>query len=130
MSNKKIAIYHPNMHFMGGGETVALTIAHAISKDNDVTIFVLKKPNIKKLEEFFGLNLKNVKFEVFGKKISNLPSFSSFKPSMYIKIALKKLDTENYDVVIDTCSNGLFNKKIIPKTICYVHFPNFTKPKK
>lgn len=125
-----IAIYHPNMHFIGGGETVALTIASILSKNNDVTIFVSKKPDIKKLEQFFGLNLKNVKFEVFGKTITNLPSFSSFKPSMYVETALKHLNNKKYDVVIDTCSNGLFNKKITPKTICYIHFPNFTKQKK
>jgi len=126
----KIAIYHPNMHFMGGGETVSLTIAQALSKNNDVTIFVSKKPDIKKLEKFFNLNLKNIKFEVFGQKITKLPSFSSFKPSMYVESALKEFDNEKYELVIDTCSNGLFNKKISPKTICYIHFPNFTKQKK
>ena len=113
---------------MGGGETVALTTASALSEEHDVTILVTKKPDIKKLEAFFGLSLKNVKFKEFGKLITFLPSMKSFKDSLYIKNAYKYFD--NYDLVIDTCSNGLFYKKIKPKTICYVHFPNYTKPKK
>ena len=59
----KILIYHPNINFMGGGETVALTIASFLSQENDVTILVTEKPNPKKLENFFGLDLKKVKFK-------------------------------------------------------------------
>lgn len=126
----KIAIYHPNIHLKGGGETVCLTIASELSKKHDVTIYTIKKPNIKNLEDFFGLKLNKINFTIFGQSITRLPTFNTLKSSLYVKKAIEIFEQEKYDLVIDTCSNGLFNKKLNAKTICYVHFPNFTKPKK
>lgn len=123
-----IALYHPNLHFMGGGETVALTIASHLRKDHNITIFCIKPVDTKKLESFFDLPLDGIKFKVFGKCISALPSFSSFKPSLYLRSIMSRLN--KFDIVIDTCSNGLFYKKLKAKTICYVHFPNYTITKK
>ena len=120
----KIALYHPNLHFMGGGETVALTIASALREEHEVTVFCTKAVPQEKLESFFGLPLQGVTFKVFGKAITKLPSFSSFKPSLYLRSLMPVLN--RFDVVIDTCSNGLFYKKLQAKTICYVHFPNYT----
>lgn len=131
-----IVIYHPNIHLYGGGETVCLTIASELSKKHKVTIYTIKKPNKQKLEKFFDLNLKKVNFKLFGQEITKFPSFKTLKASMYVKKFLNIIENETknekkkYDVVIDTCSNGLFNKKLKAKTLCYVHFPNFTKPKK
>ena len=51
----RIALYHPNLHFMGGGETVALTIASALRKEHEVTIFCIKAVDVPRLEAFFGL---------------------------------------------------------------------------
>lgn len=125
-----IAIYHPNMHLMGGGETVCLTLAEDLSKKNNVDVFVTTKVDVKKYEEFFGLNLKKIKFIKFGKQISNLPSFETFKQSMYIKSAIKIFEKNYYDLIIDTSSNGIFYKPLESKTLCYVHFPNFTTKKR
>ena len=124
----KIAIYHPNLHFMGGGETVCLTIASELQSKHDVTIFSTKKTNRKQMELFFDLNLKKIQFKTFGKLITQMPFLNSFKQSLYLKSLMPKLD--KFDVVIDTCSNGLFYKQLKSKTICYVHFPNYTKRKK
>ena len=122
-----IAIYHPNMHNMGGGETVALTIASILQKKHQVTIFVTKKTNVKELEDFFGLDLKGIQFKIFGRWITSIKTFPTLKPSLHARAAYKKLN--KYDRVIDTCSNGLFEKKVGKKSICYIHFPNFDKQK-
>ena len=113
---------------MGGGETVALTLASHLARNHDVTIFCTRPVNKKSLEAFFGIGLKNIHIEVFGKHITRLPTFNSLKNSMYVRKFLRMgLDS---DLIIDTCSNGLFDKKLPCKTICYVHFPNYTRPKR
>lgn len=124
----KIAIYHPNMQYRGGGETVALTIASLLKKKHEVTVFVIKKVDVTSLEKFFGLDLKGIKFEVFGRFITMIKHIPTLKPSLYARSMYKRLN--GYDVVIDTCTNGLFEKKVGKKSICYVHFPNFPSQKK
>jgi glycosyltransferase involved in cell wall biosynthesis len=124
----RIAIYHPNLNLFGGGETVALTIAEALSKDNSVDIFTPYDIDKKKLESFFGKDLSKVNIVNFGSFIENLPILNSAKSSMLLRSIYSTL--EKYDVVFDTCSNGMFDKKLKTKTICYIHFPNFPKKKK
>lgn len=124
---KKIAIYHPYIHNMGGGETVALSIASILQEDNDVDVFITEIIPKKRLETFFDLNLSKVNFISFGSFIQNLPTFDTLKPSLLARSVYERFDS--YDIVIDTCSNGIFEKKLGKKSLCYVHFPNFPKPK-
>ena len=124
----KIAIYHPNLNLFGGGETVALTVASILSGRHKVDIFTSQGVNKIKLEKFFGLNLTKVNIVLLGKILFNLHSFRSTKPSLILRNSYKKL--ENYDLVIDTGTNGWFDKKLKIKTICYIHYPFFYKKKK
>lgn len=124
----KICIFHPNMHLMGGGEMVALTIASALRNGHQVTVLVTRPVDVKRLQTFFGLPLGGVEFRVFGWWITRLPTFPSLKPSLYVRTAYALY--KGFDLVLDTCSNGLFDRKLPQNTICYVHFPNYTKPKK
>jgi len=124
----KIAIYHPNLNNFGGGETVALTIGEYLSKKYDVDIITHSNYDVDKLTNFFNLNLKKVDFIKINNYINYLPSFNSIKPFLLLKKTYKKL--QSYDLVIDTCTNGWFDKKLLSKSICYIHFPNFYKIKK
>ncbi len=119
----KIAIYHPQLNNFGGGETVALTIANALSKDNQVDIFTPYQVNKKNLEKFFCLDLSNINIKKIGNLIHKLPTLNSAKSSILLRGAYKRL--EKYDLVIDTATNGWFDKKLKTKTICYIHFPFF-----
>ncbi len=123
-----IVIYHPDLHIMGGGERVMLTIASALKKDNEVTIFALKDKSIKELERFFDIPLEGVRIKTFGHLIQKLPrKLNQAKNSLLLKSVMGQLG--KFDLVIDTCSNGLFYKKIPAKTLAYIHFPNYTKTK-
>ena len=124
----KIAIYHPNLDLFGGGETVALTIASILSRRHKVDIFTSQEVNKNTLEKFFGLNLTKVNIVLLGKGLSNILIFKSARTSLILRNSYEKL--ENYDLVIDTCTNGWFDKKLKTKTICYIHYPFFYRKKK
>ena len=124
----KIAIFHPQINNYGGGELLALTIAHALAEQYDVTIITGVEPNKEKLEDFFGISLTNIKFKTrnFTKILNRIPYPVSYKSSLNLKYLG---DLNDYDLVIDTGTNGWFSSGIRPKTICYVHFPYFVRKK-
>lgn len=124
----RIAIYHPNLNLFGGGEMVAITIANSLSKKHEVDILTHYLIAKKELEDFFSLKLNKVNIIICKKIISKLPTLRSAKPSLLLKGSYEKL--ENYDLVIDTCTNGWFDKKLKAKTICYIHYPFFYRKKK
>lgn len=124
----KIAIYHPNLNIFGGGEIFALKTATILSKYHEIDVISPWYIEKKKLENFSGLNLDNINFIIYGSKIMKLPKLSFLKSSLLLKAAYKKL--EKYDLVIDTCTNGWFDRKLRTKTICYIHFPYFQKQKR
>ncbi|MCK5283691.1 MAG: glycosyltransferase family 4 protein [Nanoarchaeota archaeon] len=124
---KKIAIFHPQLNNFGGGETVALIVASILSKQNMVEIFTSYAVDKKNLETFFDLNLERINIVTVGKVIIKLPILNSAKPSMILRSVYKKL--EKYDLVIDTGTNGWFDKKLKTKSICYVHYPFFYRKK-
>ncbi|MFH0876271.1 MAG: glycosyltransferase family 4 protein [archaeon] len=123
-----IAIYHPNLNHFGGGETVALTIASALSKAHKVDIITHTEADKSRLSSFFGLDLSNVNIIVFKPVISSLPFPNTIMPFVLLKATYSLL--EKYDVAFDTCTNGWFDKKLKCKTICYIHFPFFYPKKK
>ena len=125
---KKIAVYHPNLSTFGGGEFVCLSVALALAKDYDVTIFTNYSPGKEKLQNFFCVNLGQINIIERRHAISRLPILNSIKPGMILRGVYKML--EAYDLVIDTGTNGWFDKKLNCKTVCYVHFPLFYKKKK
>jgi len=124
----RIAIYHPNLNMFGGGETVALTIAGALSKEHDVDILTPYEVDKKKLEDFFCINLKRVSLLRIGSPLTRNSLFRTLTPSILLKQTYPVL--EKYDVVIDTCTNGWFDTRLNTKTVCYVHYPFFFKKKK
>jgi glycosyltransferase involved in cell wall biosynthesis len=123
----KIAIYHPDLNLFGGGERVALTIASMLSEDNQVDLFTPYDVSKEALESYFNIDVSGIRIRSFGKLIRALPSLETVKPSLYLRNAYRLLN--NYDLVIDTCTNGWFDKKLKPKTLCYIHFPKFTTKK-
>ena len=124
----KIAVYHPNINLFGGGERFALIIARILSTEHEVDLFTPHSINKKELGVFFKINIDKLVFIKFGKFIENLPILNSAKPSILLRSAYKKL--EKYDLVIDSCTNGWFDKKLKCRTICYIHYPFFQPQKK
>ena len=123
-----IAIYHPSLNLFGGGEAVALTIASEMSRHNKVDILTHYAADKNSLEEFFDLDLSKVNIRYINKLKSKLPVPNSVKSSILLRSSYKVF--EEYDLTIDTCTNGWFDKKLKTKTICYIHFPFFHRRKK
>ena len=120
-----IAILHNNLNKWGGGEKVSLTVIDELSKQGHaVTVYTLKKPEINKINEYYGMNLdKNIEFIHYDLKILHRAYYADYLLSR----KLSKLD--EFDIIIDTSSNGFYpinNQN--SKTICYVHFPMHQKP--
>jgi glycosyltransferase involved in cell wall biosynthesis len=124
----KIAIYHPNLHFFGGGEMVSLTLAEALSKKYDVDFIASKYVKTKEINEFYNLDISKINFKFINNWLLNFPYLNSIKSSLFLKLTYNLFN--KYDLIIDTCTNGWFDKKIIPRTICYIHFPIFFGKKK
>lgn len=121
----KIAIYHPGLPNLGGGETVALTLARDLAKDHEVDVFCPYKVDKAYLAEYYGLNLDKVNIVRFGAQLNWAPK--TIKPYLHIKSIQTKL--ERYDRVIDTFTNGWFDSLLTTKTYCYIHFPLFFRKK-
>src|SRR3989344_2973626 len=120
----KIAIFHPQIDVLAGGEMLAMKIANILSKNNEIYIISSVKVDKEIIRNFFNMSTKNINFKVrfIDRLINLLPSLSSYKSSLKLGYLG---DLNSYDLVIDTGTNGWFSKKIRPKTICYVHFPYF-----
>ncbi len=121
----KIAIYHPGIKTMGGGETVSLTIASALSRAHSVDLICHENVESERLQEFFGLNLSKVRFRVHPQ---TLHIFNTLKTAINLKSTYPIMD--EYDLIIDTFTNGWFDRKLKAKTICYIHYPFFYPRKK
>jgi len=121
-----IAIYHPSLNNFGGGETVALNIAAALTGHN-VTIITHSEVDKHKLEAFFGIDLSKVDIKVHRPIVSQFYLPNTIRSGTLLHASYPIL--EKYEMIFDTCTNGWFDKKIKPKTICYVHFPFFFKNK-
>lgn len=63
---KRIAIYNPYLYSMGGGEKVVLVMAEHLVKNYQVTLIARRPIALKKLEEYFAVDLAGVKLEVMG----------------------------------------------------------------
>lgn len=65
---KKVGIYNPHIHTMGGGEKVTLALAEKLSQQYHVDLIVRDKVQKKKFEEFFNVNLKKVSIIILAKE--------------------------------------------------------------
>lgn len=120
----KIAISHMQLDMLGGGERVALTMADELSKNgHEVFVYAITEHDKTFLGNYYNLQLDNVRII----NNSGLPSLLKGKYRSYIfsKILSKKTD---FDLIIDTGSNGFYPIKTQAKSICYVHFLISQKP--
>ncbi|NTV23475.1 MAG: glycosyltransferase [Nanoarchaeota archaeon] len=116
----KKAIYHPNLGLFGGGEALCAKIAEIVGE-----VDILTKDDVKKeeLEGFFDVNLRKANLV----RLKTVLGPHSAQSSILLRASYPLL--EKYDLVIDTCTNGWFDRKLKAKTFCYVHFPQFQKNK-
>ena len=127
---KKIAIFHPQLTTFGGGEFISLIIVETLSKKYEVDIITPFKVKKEELEHFFNVNLENVNIKrlgLFENILAKIPTINTYKYSFYVRKALKLQD---YDLIFDTGTNGMFNKKIDTKTACYINYKEFPPMKK
>ncbi len=124
----KIAIYHQYLDNFGGGEGVALVIAEELSKMHSVEILTAAAIDKNALEDFFGVSLKRVAIRKFGTVTKKIPGLKTLKGALLLQSAYPIF--ENYDLVIDTSTNGWFTKKVSARTVCYIHYPFFYSKKK
>lgn len=122
-----ILFYHPNLHLNAGGERVMLRLASELNKKHNVTIFSTYPVDIKWLENLHCLDLKGINIVPKGAFIKDFFTLTSCKTSLQLKWVYKYFD--KFDYVLDFSTNGHFYKKTKAKTLCYVHFPNFTAKK-
>lgn len=124
----RIGIYHPDLDLFGGGEAVAVAIAEALGDTHDVEILCARYVSKDELSKFFDVNLGKVKVVQLSDWMLHISLPRTLRPSITTRRSYLAL--EEYDLVIDTCTNGLFDRKLKPKTVCYIHYPNFFAKKR
>jgi len=124
---RSVAIVHPLMYQLGGGEYMALVTAR-ILKDRgfDVKMFTITTPDHERIERFTGFSLRDIPIEELEVDTpAPLPEIMHGRNSKYLKLLLT-LDLEDvvdplleqFDVVFDT-QGELF----VPSDITYIHYP-------
>lgn len=114
-----IAICHTYLYLMGGGERVALTIASELSKyGHNVNLYGITDRDIAFFEKYYGIKLNGIKLHNhFG-----FLSFLKYIPIYKNYIIPRMLSKSDYDMIIDTSSNGLFFIRSRAMLLCYVHY--------
>jgi len=110
----KIGIYNPNLSTMGGGEKVCLALAEVLAKDNDVTILTFEALKKKKLEDYFGINLKNVKVNILPRSEKLAKIQHSRTVPNHVKKALENhhVYTNVKKLNLDIFVNNAYNTEI------------------
>ncbi len=124
---RSVAIVHPLMYQLGGGEYMALVTAR-ILKDRgfDVKLYTLTLPDRERVKSFTGFELDDVPMEELEAELpASIPEIMHGRNSRYLKLLLS-LDLEDsveplieqHDVVFDTQGELL-----VPSDITYIHYP-------
>jgi glycosyltransferase involved in cell wall biosynthesis len=122
----KIAICHTNLQMLGGGERVALTIASELAKRNhSVVVYGLTCYNKLFFEKYYDIDLSSVTFYTKFGFLTPLKIFSNYR-GFILSYTLSK--TTDFDLIIDTSSNGFYPIRTNTKTMCYIHYPHYNLP--
>jgi len=123
----RIAICHTQLQVLGGGERVALTIASELAKrGHSVILYGITNYNKSFFEEYYGIDLSTVKF------VTSFGLLSLFKPFRHYRrciIPYMLSKTRDFDLIIDTSSNGFYPIRTGTKSVCYIHYPFGKLPK-
>ncbi|NPA96671.1 MAG: glycosyltransferase [Crenarchaeota archaeon] len=124
---RSVAIVHPLMFQLGGGEYMALVTAR-ILKDRgfDVKMFTLSLPDRERIKRFTGFSVDDIPMEELEADLpASVTEVMHGRKSRYFKLllSLELEDTvaellDSFDVVFDTQGDVL-----VPSDITYVHYP-------
>ncbi len=125
----QVCLYDHALHFIGGGQKYGATMAEALQKDFDVTYISNKPITIKKLEDWYNLDLskcklKRIELPINKKDLQINPS----KAESMIKNPFAKVEDEvlNYDFLINVNMVPHVNALAL-KNIFICHFPDSKK---
>lgn len=125
----KICFYDHALHFPGGGQKYALTIASAFQNDYEVTLIGNKKVSIGDLESWYDLDLKkcNIKIidipineneELINPTLAETADLNPFSPV--------EEEILNYDLLVNVNMTPHVNPLSL-KSIFLCHFPDGAK---
>ncbi len=128
---KKLGIYDPYLHILGGAEKYIFTIALCLASDYEITLFTDKKDLISQAERKFGINLLELNIKSWtndrSQRINHLKHLDMFlyvtDGSLFYSPAKCNLLLIQTPLHIPT--NNLFNKIKLwrwQKIICYSQF--------
>lgn len=134
MGRGRVAIVHPFLAILGGGEFLSLVTAHSlVIEDFHVDLYTLTPVDSPSLERFSGLELSRISFKIIP--LSETMEYNSIIKNLYdilwgsqakkTKLLLsQELQPfvedliQRYEVVIDTQGDLL-----LPCDIVYLHYP-------
>lgn len=124
----QIAVFHPNLRSMGGGERVCAEVLEALDDVHDVTLFTLKNPGLSKINEFYDTEISNININTVGVLGTVMNSFDTVvedltgRSTIILQRALLKriVDEFDFDLIIST--NGEFS--FHTPAVQYIHYPH------
>ncbi len=124
---RSVAIVHPLMYQLGGGEYMALVTARVLrDRGFDVKIYTLTLPDRSRIRKFTGFTIDDIPMEELEvEPPAPIPEVMHGKNARYLKLLLS-LDLEDavepllseFDIVFDTQGELL-----VPSDITYIHYP-------
>lgn len=122
-----IAIFHPSIMAMGGGEAVCINTLAALEDIHEVTLVTVDKPDFKELNEYYNTDISQVNVDrsfPVGEIISNISNIFNISESKYWHIRnslLKRYwNANDYELIISTVNEYSFDSQAIQ----YIHYPN------
>ncbi len=125
----RVCLYDHALHFIGGGQKYGATMAEALQEDFDVTYITNKPVTIKKLEDWYNLNLSKCKvkrIELPINKKDDLINPSKAEAMLNNPFAAVEDEILKYDVLINVNMVPHVNALAL-KNLFICHFPDSKK---
>lgn len=123
-----IAIFHPDLTLLGGGEAVCMNTLAALERDHDVTLVTMSMPKFETLNEYYNTEVTDTAVEQFepvgtglrwlGKTVSTVTGRRLVR--LQSSILKRVLDREEFDLVFSTFNEFSFSRSAVQ----YIHYPN------
>lgn len=109
---KKIAVFHPTLNPVGGGETVSIHLIKTLSKlGYGVTLVTIEKTNWSKISKVLDLTAPNINENYTFQKLPNLvfPAVTSILLLILylLKLIWYKIVKREYCLLINTCGEKI-----------------------
>lgn len=124
----RIAVFHPDLTLLGGGEAVCMNVLEALQHEHEITLVTMATPGFETLNEYYGTDVTNVAVEQYGavghglRLLGRLVTKVTGKRLIRLQSAVLKrlVDAGDFDLVGSTFDEFSFTTPAVQ----YIHYPS------